>query len=376
MTTLEPRPSIAVAANQAWNLVNFRAGLIRALLAQGYGVLAVAPPDAEMESRLREMGCDFEPLPVDPSGLSPFRDAATLRAFTSILRRRRPAALLSWTIKPNIYGAIAGRMTGVPVFPNVSGLGTVFIRQTALTWLIRRLYKLAFARAGRVFFQNRDDMAVFVEGGLVRATQAALVPGSGIDPLHFKASSNARVAPRRFLMIARMVADKGVREFISAAQRVRESYPDARFVLLGFLDVANRTAITQAEVEQWVEAGIVEYRTPLADVRPAIDEADIIVLPSYREGLSRVLLEAAAMKRPIVTTQVPGCADVVEDGVNGFLCRARDATSLAEAMLQAARLDDSEWRKMGLAGRRRVVRDFSEAAVIGAYLGALRDAGL
>ena len=371
-----PPPTIAVAANLAWNLVNFRSGLIRALIADGFAVLAVAPPDAEMEARLAALGCSFAPAPIDAMGLSPLRDLATFAAFRRILRRHRPVAWLSWTIKPNVYGALAARWAGVPAFPNVSGLGTAFIREGLLTAVAERLYRAGFARAPAAFFQNADDRALFVERRLVRAEQARLLPGSGIDPEQWAPRDWVRPTRRRFLMLARVVADKGVREYAAAARIVRARWPDANFVLMGPLDVANRTALPAEEVRGWEAEGLIDYRPPEDDVRPAIAAADFVVLPSYREGLSRVMLEAAALGRPIVATDVPGCRDVVREGENGFLCAPQDVASLASALARAAETDDASWERMARAGRARVLAEFSLERVVALYRAALVEAGV
>lgn len=367
---------IMVAANEAWNLVNFRAGLIRSLRNDGYRVMALAPPDPVCEHKLRALGCEFLPIPVDSAGFNPLHDLRTLIAMVLILRRHRPAALLSWTIKPNIYGALAARLSGAVAIPNVSGLGTMFITRSVMTRLVMGLYRLAFAGVQTVFFQNPDDRDSFVSAGLVTLEQCAILPGSGIDPDHFVDAGEHRSHPRQFLLVARLIGDKGIREFVEAARIVRTLRPDISFSLLGSREVANRTAISSPELAAWLAAGIVTHQQSTDDVRPAMVAADVIVLPSYREGMSRVLLEAAAMARPIVTTDVPGCRDIVDDGVNGFLCAPRDANSLAAAMLRAAQLDDPAWRRMGLAGRARVLRDFSVERVIERYSTALKAAGV
>jgi glycosyltransferase involved in cell wall biosynthesis len=193
---------------------------------------------------------------------------------------------------------------------------------------------------------------------------------------HFAPLDDARPARRRFLMIARVVADKGIREYVEAARRIRRSWPDARFELMGPLDVPNRTAIGADEVRSWDAEGVIRYLPPAGDVRPAIAKADFVVLPSYREGLARVLLEAAAMARPIVTTDVPGCRHVVTEGVNGYLCAPRDAAALAEALERAARTEDADWHRMAASGRALVSERFSEQQVIDAYLEALSDTGI
>lgn len=376
MANRNDAPLVVVSANLAWNLVNFRAGLIRSLIEAGYRVLAVAPPDAAMEAKLRALGAEFAPVAIDAMGLAPHRDIATFLALRRLIAKHRPSAWLSWTIKPNVYGSLAAGLAGVPAFPNVSGLGTAFIRRNLLTLVVRRLYRIGFRRAPVVFFQNADDRALFVDGGMVMNRQARLLPGSGIDISAWAPENSARPPRRQFLMLARVVADKGVREYVAAARELRARWPDARFRLVGFLDVANRTAIPAAEVDGWVAEGAIEYVAPVADVRPLIRAADFVVLPSYREGLSRVLLEAAALGRPIVTTDVPGCRDIVDDGVNGFLCAARSAEALAAALDRAARVEDPQWRAMAAAGRARVVEGYSQERVTAEYLAALREAGI
>ncbi len=376
MRSQSAAPLIMVCANQAWNLVNFREALIRTLIAKGFRVLAAAPPDAEYEARLTAMGCSFAPLAIDAKGLSPWRDLQTLFALRRLIRARRPAAYLGWTIKPNVYGSLAAHWCGVPAFPNVSGLGTAFITNNLLTRVVKGLYRACFARASGVFFQNQDDRDLFVGAGLVHAEQVRLLPGSGIDTNHWTPPPGGRPKHRTFLMIARVVADKGVREYAEAARRISARFPQARFQLLGPLDVANRTAISADEVRGWVADGVIEHLEPREDVRGAITEADFVVLPSYREGLSRVLLEAAAMGRPIVTTDVPGCRDVVRDGENGYLCAARDADALEAALLRALKTEDADWARMAAAGRQRVIAEFSPDRVTQIYLSALAEAGV
>jgi glycosyltransferase involved in cell wall biosynthesis len=369
-------PSIVICANQAWNLVHFRASVIRALLADGWQVLALAPYDPVWSARLADMGCRCIDVPMDGAGMHPLAELRCLWTIARLLRRHRPAAWLSWTIKPNIYGALAARALGIAAFPNVSGLGTLFIREGWLTRIAMWLYRFSLRRCPAVFFQNGDDKALFVSRGLVSEAQAWLLPGSGIDLDHFRPETPGRPIRRHFLLVARLLGDKGVREFVSAAQAMKARWPDARFVLLGEVGAANRTAIGHEEVEAWVAQGIVEWQPPVVDVRPAMAAADWIVLPSYREGLSRVLVEAAAMGRPMVTSDVPGCRDVVEEGVNGFLAQARDAASLEAAMERAALCDDMNWVRMAAESRAKAQRCFAVERVVDIYRKALAEAGI
>jgi glycosyltransferase involved in cell wall biosynthesis len=371
---MAPRPlTIVLCANQAWNLVNFRSGLIKALKTEGFRIVAVAPADAEMEARLTALGCKFVPVEIDAAGLSPLRDLRTAYQLYKIIREQQPAAWLSWTIKPNVYGSFVARLLGVPALPNISGLGTAFISRSPLTLIAKLLYRIGFARAQTVFFQNTEDRDHFLREGLVRPGQARVLPGSGIDTAFFSLNKSTRTARRHFLMISRLVADKGVREYAAAAAIVREKWPDARFRLIGPGAVANRTAIGEDELQGWIADGAIEYAGSIDDVRSAIEAADFVVLPSYREGLSRVLLEAGAMGRPAVTTDVPGCRDIVTDGINGYLCEARDAASLANALERAAATEDEAWQAMARAGRERVASEFSAERVNALYLAALAD---
>lgn len=367
--------TVVIAANAAWNLVNFRSGLISALIDAGYDVVGAAPPDAAAEAGLRKLGARFAPVPIDSKGVSPGRDIATLLAFRRLFRAERPICFLGYTVKPNVYGSLAARLCGVPAVNNISGLGTAFIARTWLTPVVERLYRLGLASAHRVFFQNDDDRAMFVARGLVSGERTQVLPGSGIDLAAFvphPAPARANSEALTFLLIARMVRDKGVLEYAEAARLLKARHPQWRFRIVGFLDVENRTAIGRATMEAWVAAGDVLFDGPSPDVRPHIAAADCIVLPSYREGTSRVLLEAAAMARPIVATDVPGCREVVDDGVSGFLCAARDPQSLADAMERIGAASDAGRARMGAAGRAKVERSYDERIVIDAYLDAIR----
>jgi glycosyltransferase involved in cell wall biosynthesis len=365
---------VVIALNLAWNLVNFRAGLIRALVAEGYEVVAVAPHD-EYAPRLAALGCRFVPLPMDNQGTHPGRDLLLLWRFYRLLRRERPAVYLGYTVKPNVYGSLAAHGLGIPVVNNIAGLGAVFIRNSPVTRVVRGLYRLALSRSRRVFFQNDEDREMFVEGGLVRPHVTGRVPGSGIDlgrfaPAALPVGESGRV---RFLLIARMLWDKGVGEYVAAARTLRQRYPDAEFYLLGFLDVQNPAAISREQMDEWVAEGVVTYLGVSDDVREQIAEADCVVLPSYREGTPRTLLEAAAMARPLVATDAVGCREVLDDGVNGYLCKVKDADDLAEKMERMIELSAEARTAMGLRGREKVEREFDERFVIEAYLKAIRE---
>lgn len=365
---------VLIALNTAWNLVNFRAGLIRALVTQGYEVVAVAPND-EYAQRLAELGCRFVALPMDNKGTHPGRDLLLWFRFINLLRRERPDVFLGYTVKPNVYGSLAAHVLGIPVVNNIAGLGAVFIRDNWLTRLVRLLYKTALSRSHHVFFQNDEDMRLFVDQGLVASDKVTRLPGSGVDLSTFCYAPIKSLENRSFcfLLVARLLWDKGVGEYVDAARMVHHKYPMAKFQLLGFLDVKNPTAVSSEKMDEWVEEGVVEYLGVSDDVKPHIVASDCVVLPSYREGVPRSLLEAAAMGRPIVTTDAVGCHDAVDDGVNGLLCRVGDADDLSDKLLRMIEMPPEARAQMGLSGRRKMELEFDEKIVIDRYLRVIEE---
>jgi glycosyltransferase involved in cell wall biosynthesis len=367
-----PKRTIVLSANSDWNIANFRAGLIRGLQDGGYNPVVIAPQDPAADSRMRELGVERIPISIERSGLNPWADLRLLHQYRKLLQKLRPAAYLGYTIKPNIYGSRAAGSLGIPAIPNVSGLGTAFMHDGPLQQVVVRLYRLGFRRAPVVFFQNSEDRDLFVARRLIGEGQARLLPGSGVDLDRF-APAPQHNGPPTFLLVGRLLRDKGVYEFVEAARSLRSIVPSARFQLLGPIDEGNRSAISSDQVGGWVAEGLVEYLGTTDDVRPFIAQATAVVLPSYREGLPRSLLEAAAMERPLVATDAPGCREVVEDGVNGYDCAVRDVQSLASAMQRLAGASPEQRLALGRAGRRKVEERFSEKFVVQAYLDVLAE---
>ena len=277
LTSAGPRRSLVLSSNSLWNIENFRGHLVSAFASEGWPVLIAAPATAK-QMKACTLPARVVPLSMQRSGMNPFRDLALIRAYYTLLRNERPAAFLGWTIKPNLYGALAARFAGVPSIVNVSGLGTAFLSGRLLSRFVGILYKLAFHRASIVFFQNSEDQAMFLQRGLVRAGQARLLPGSGINLDHFPMTALLCGEPIRFLMVARLLGDKGVRDYVEAARLARRIVPDARFGLLGALDDGNRTAISADELGAWVREGVIDYLGEVSDVRPQLAEATVIGL--------------------------------------------------------------------------------------------------
>jgi len=380
MTNKAERPKIVIALNTAWNLVNFRVGLIESLHRAGYEVVAVAPSDG-CEARLP---CRFLDLPMDNGGTNPLRDIVLMMRFMALFRRERPAVFLAYTVKPNIYGGLAAWFMRVPTINNVAGLGSVFIRNGILAKFVRQLYRIALTSSAKVFFQNPDDLALFQAQRVVAHGRVGFLPGSGVDlarfaPAELLPSGGDSVRPLDgkpivFLLLARLLWDKGLAEYVAAATQLRAEYGDAvEFHLAGQGDIKNPSAVSQQQLDEWVSAGRVRYFGFTEDVRPLIANADVVVLPSFREGTPKTLLEAAAMGKPLIATDVPGCREVVMPGENGLLCEARSSDSLAAAMRAMLAMTSLQRQQMGLRGRSLVEAKFDERIVHARYIDAIAE---
>lgn len=365
---------ILLTGNTTFKLANFREGLIRRVLAEGYRVTVAAPPDEYVE-KIRALGCVFVPLQMDRNGTSFIDEARLLFSIFKVIRRTGPDVVFSYTIKNNIYSGMSCRGLGIPFVPNVTGLGPVFNTRGLLNLTIRALYRVAFGKACSVFFQNSSDLELFTGSRIVRKDHARLLPGSGVDLKRFAATPLPENGEGiRFLLVARLLWDKGIGVYVDAARKVHETFPLARFQLLGPLDPDSKSGISRAQLDEWIAEGFIEYCGCTQDVLPFLRMAHCVVLPSYyREGTPRSLLEAGAVGRPIITTNMPGCRDVVVDGKTGFLVVPRDVDQLVAACQAFLRLSPEAQVAMGAASRRHIAQKYGEEIVIGAYLGVLKE---
>ena len=383
------KKKIIIAANSIFNLINHRVGLINGLLNEGYEVITLSPTDA-FASRLKELNCQHVSLQMDRKGTNIGRDLMLFWRYRRLLKKHMPDVYLGFTVKPNIYGSLAAQSLGIPVINNISGLGTVFgamsrtLVGNLLARLIKLLYRFALSRSGKIFFQNKDDRREFIEQGIVKTNLTDLLPGSGVDLDRFSytpiitnqlaSKDNTEKKKTRFLLIARMLWDKGVGEYVEAARLLSRRYPRTEFCMIGFLDFQNPEAISEAQVNEWIAEGIVNYLGVIDDIRPEIVKADCVVLPVlFREGTPRSLLEAAAMGRPIVTTNSIGCRETVDDGVNGYLCIPGDSIDLSKKMEHILLLDNAQRDEMGRSGREKMELQFDEQIVIQKYFEAIKE---
>ncbi|HEU4960650.1 MAG TPA: glycosyltransferase family 4 protein [Sphingomonas sp.] len=369
---------VLILGSLAWSLINFRGRLIADLRAAGHEVTAGAPDDdPAVRARLAEMGVAFRLTPMDRAGTNPVADAATLARYVALMMRIRPDVVIAYTQKPIVLGGIAARIARAPRFyALMSGLGYVFSEAAARRRLLRRMtcsaYRAAVARANAIFVFNGDDRREMMAHGIIGPDHYVVqVPGSGVDIGHFAAQPMPDDPPT-FLMIARLMRDKGIGEFVEAARLVREHRRDARFRLVGRPEPANPTGIGEDEVARWVAAGLIEHVPETRDVRPYFADAHVFVLPSYyREGLPRTLLEAMACGRPVITTDLPGCREPVSVGANGWLVPPRDAPALAATMLEAL-TDRERLARMGDAARATAVTRYDVAKVNAQLMSIMR----
>jgi glycosyltransferase involved in cell wall biosynthesis len=366
------KPRILMTINASWNIYNFRMPLIRALQGQGYEVITVAPEDAYSDYLREET--QYYPLAMHNSGTSPLRDCLLFIRYVRLFKRLKPDAVLAYTIKPNIYASLACGVLRIPIINNVSGLGTVFIRRNWVTHLVERLYRSAFQCSLHIFFQNAEDYRFFVDNDLVEGRKTEVIPGSGVDLEFFQPCSKPRKHAFSFLLVARMLWDKGIGEYAEAARIVKKRFPEVEFHLLGPHGIANRTAIAPEQIHLWAEEGLIHYDGESDDVPEAIARSNAVVLPSYREGMSRALLEGLAMGKPLIATDVPGCREMVEVGRNGYLCRLKDAEDLAKQLVKFIELPSHKRSEMGKVSREKAVKLFDQKIVIDAYLKAIKAA--
>ncbi len=369
MTTASPLSGtrIAVVSRCARTLYNFRKSLAQEARNVGAQVLMVGAETDGFGERLRSDGFEFRHVPVSLRGLDFLGDLRLFFAFVHLFRAFRPEVVHAFTIKPAIYATLAAAIAGVPVrVVTITGLGHSFT--TAPAWLkliVQCLYRLALRYAHVVYFQNQTDRDLFVSQRLVDESRARLVGGSGVDVDRFAPVPlpSAQGAPPAFLMISRLIREKGVAEYITAARVVKSEYPHVQFRLVGGVDLRNPSALSASEVADLQSDGGIDWIGEVDDVRPYIAESDVVVLPSYREGLPRALLEGAAMGRAVIATDTVGCRDVVVPGTTGYLVPVADSDALAAAMVRFIR-EPAQIKRMGDAGRHRVVQLFDERAVI------------
>ncbi len=347
---------IIIIGSYAPFLINFRGPLLEAMVKKGHTVFACAPSASnEIKDRLKEMGVIYQDIYIDRTGINPVRDIKTILSFILLFKKLKPDFVLSYTVKPVLYGSIGAKMCGIPhIFSMITGAGYLFsgnsLKQKIIGFIARTLYKVSLRFNKKVFFQNPDDCNMYYQLGLLKAqNQAILINGSGVDiDYYYPVPLPDNIS---FLLIARLLYDKGLVEYVNAARIIKQKHPEITFTLVGWID-DNPNSIRKSDLQRWIDDGIIEYLGRLEDVRPAIAASSVYVLPSYyREGTPRTILEAMAMGRPIITTDAPGCRETVIEGQNGFLIPVKNVDALVGAIKKFIN-DNSLIKKMGQESRK------------------------
>jgi glycosyltransferase involved in cell wall biosynthesis len=372
----ERKKKIGMVVNEAWNMYNFRGGLIKKLIANGYEVIVIAPTD-KFDEKLKELGARVVDVKINSKGTNPVEDFKLIFELRKIYKKEKLDIVFNYTIKPIIYGTIAAKLAKVIPIAVTTGLGYAFIKEGKVTKVVEKLYRFSLKFAKEVWFLNENDKKVFLERKLVDPQKVFLLNGEGIDTDHFKPLEKEmkKDGKIKFLMIARALWDKGVKEYCEAAEIIKNKHLDKEieFLFLGKIGVPNPSAVPKEYIEDYHKRGIINYLGVVDDVTAIISDSSCFVLPSYREGISRVIMENAAMGKPVIASDVPGCRELVDDGKTGYLCIPRDSKDLAQKMEWFINLSEDKKINSGKLGREKMIKEFSEQMVVEVYLKKLKE---
>ncbi len=354
--------NILVLTNNIGGLHSFRKEVMKAIVDIGFQVYISTPDDDQRTLYFESIGCSIVKTEFNRRGTNPLADFNLMLAYRRLIKELSPKVVLTYTIKPNIYGGIACRLTHTPQLANVTGLGDALENPGALQKLSVALYRLGLSKAKRVFFQNKSNRERGIQLGIADES-SVLLPGSGVNLSHHTFQPYAEDGVVRFLYIGRMLRDKGIVEYLNTAKFIKEKYPATEFQILGDCE-----GDYKKQLDEMVGAGVINYLGTTTDVRPFIGAVHCTIMPSYHEGMSNVNLESAANGRPVITTDVPGCRETVDDELSGYLVQPHSTESLIDAVERFLSLSYTEKANMGKAGRMKVEKEFDRQMVVDAYL--------
>ena len=365
---------IIISANVIWTITNFRKELIKYLSSNGYKVICVASKDElsiNLEQVLRELEIEFYQVNIDRKGVNPINDIRYIINLYNLYKKIAPDVILHFTIKPNIYGSFVASLLKIPSINTINGLGSGIIKNNFLSKIIKKMYRFSLKNSAKVFFQNEDDLKFFIENNIVNKDKVGIVPGSGVDIDRFKNIKKKTNGKFTFLLIARLLKDKGIYEYIEAAKQIQRKYKNVDFLLAGQFDKGNPSAIAQEDIKKYIDKKIISYIGLTSNIEEFFELCDVIVLPSYREGLSRVLIEAASAYKPLIATDVPGCREIVQDNYNGLLCKPYNAECLFEALEKMIKTNKIDLDLMGRRSYQIAKEKFSKDIVNNIYMKAI-----
>ena len=369
---------IIININILWGIIQFRKDLIDELVKNGNDVVLIGAMDDFSENtidHITELGIKYYVVKMNRAKISPMKDIFYFFRLISIFLKESPNIILNYTVKPNIYGSLAAALSFKKSISTVNGLGSAIIYETYLAKILRFMYKIAFISSKKVLFQNRDDFEYFISKNIIKREKATLVPGSGVNINKYNLPTTNINGPLRFNFIGRILKDKGVYEYIEAIKKVKtRDDSDSKFYLSGIIDEKNPSGISYELVKQWESEGIITFLGKTDDILEFLKISDVIVLPSYREGLSKVLLEAASCSKPLIVSNVPGCAELVIKGENGYLCEVRNSDSLHDCIIKMINTPVEKIQKMGERSREHIIRNYEAGIVNQIYLDIILDA--
>lgn len=343
-------------------IYNFRLELVERLLSEGHQV-AVSSPYGERIEDLKRLGCDYYEIEISRHGMNPVEELKLLRAYRQLLRQVKPDIVFSYTIKPNIYGAMACRSLGIPCVANITGLGTAVENGGVTQKITVALYKIAFARIQKVFFQNTENMQFFVDKKIAEGKHD-LLPGSGVNLQRFAPLPYPADGPVHFAFISRIMKEKGADQYLDAARYITAKYPGTVFHVCGFCEQDY-----EAQLRTLHGQGVIVYHGMVRNIPEILRQVHCVIHPTYYpEGMSNVLLESCASARPIITTNRSGCREIIDDTVNGYICAQQDSADLIRQVERFLTLSPAERKQMGENGRRKVEREFDRNIIVEKYL--------
>lgn len=359
---------VLMLGNHEIVIYNFRKELIERMIEEGYEVYVALPYGPKVEL-LKEMGCKFVDTPINRRNTNPLEDIKVFFKYMKILREIKPNVVLTYTVKPNVYGGIACKLKKIPYICNVTGLGSGYLNGGIVQKIVQTLSKLAFRKANKVFFQNTADRNLLVQQGVVKDNYD-LLPGSGVNLETYKVlpypSENE---PINFNFVARVMKDKGIDEYLEAAKIIKKKYPDVIFNVIGMIDQPHYEDI----LKKYEEDGIIKYHGFQTDMMPFIEKCNCMINPSYTEGMSNVLLENAACGRPLIASDIPGCREIIESGINGYSFEVKNTNQLLEKINQFLELSYKDKIKMGMQGREKIEKNFDRRIVVEKYMRELKN---
>lgn len=370
---------ITIVYNTSVYVYKFRMNLIKMLQEEGYHIVVIAPYDSYVE-QLKSHGVEYYEIQMTQYGMNPFKSLRVIYQLRKAFRKFQPTVSLHYTIKPNLFGNIAAYFSNTPVINNIAGAGKAFSSKSKFfTFFIESLFRLGLKSSQKVFFQNNDDMNYFMSKNLLSKEKAERIPGSGVDLTRFMVSdSDKKNSNIIFLFVGRLLKQKGIGEYLEAATEIKKMYNNVQFLIVGEYEELD-DYIDKRDLDRYCDNTMIKYLGSVSpDRMPAIlQDSDCVVLPSYyREGVPRSLLEAAAMGKPIITTNNVGCKEVVDEGINGFKCNTKDSVCIAKAMRTVIEMPDEERIQMGRNGRLKVEKEFDEKFVLDSYMKAIKEISL